>query len=233
METPNYSIRPATVGYQSEWQGLTSKKFDAAERVHFAPRDMMKTIEGMDLPFLGRKHFQPFFGKPMEENLSLKTFPKIHNKESDMSALKSLQKLAYAPPPKKISKKLITNLSNTSLKVTKGTSLIRPASFVSIREKPMDKQTESNHSQNYVKNTVAGGTSAKEATFFSTKGHTAANKLSWEERDRIQERMNDVMSVKSLSEWEDLKFAELQSKLKLMDRLRATTAKPMSKREFK
>jgi len=69
-----------------QWQGVTSDKWRYAERKHYAPKDMMKTIEGVDLPFLGRKHFTPTNSGVRQEKLCLKPFPEVHNRQSSASS---------------------------------------------------------------------------------------------------------------------------------------------------
>jgi len=72
-----FQAAPAT-----EWKGLTSDKFRYPERQHFAPKDMMKTIEGADISFLGRKHYEPAYGTPTHQKFCLRPFPNLQNGES-------------------------------------------------------------------------------------------------------------------------------------------------------
>jgi len=42
----------------------------------------MKSIEGVDLPFLGRKHYVPQYGTPVHGKYCLRPFPHLQNNES-------------------------------------------------------------------------------------------------------------------------------------------------------
>lgn len=84
----------------AEWNGITSDKFRYAERIHFPPKDMMKTIEGADIPFLGRKHFDPTYGAPTHPKLCLRPFPELQNKESTRNEVQIKTKPEVRPTGK-------------------------------------------------------------------------------------------------------------------------------------
>lgn len=87
--------------YLPEWGGASSDKFGYAERKHYGSRDMLKQIEGVDLPFLGRKHFTPTYGAPKNMNTSIKTFPSLINNESVRGELLVKTKKEFNPTIKK------------------------------------------------------------------------------------------------------------------------------------
>jgi hypothetical protein len=89
--TEAYQTAPAQFASQPEWHGLTSSKFREPEKKHFVPNDMMKTIEGADDQFLGRKHYTPTYGTVMKEKLGLKVFPDRQNRgtKEDMVPVKT------------------------------------------------------------------------------------------------------------------------------------------------
>jgi hypothetical protein len=80
----NNTARPFTIGGESlqDWKGINSSKFGYPQKVHFESKDMMKTVEGVDVPFLGRKHFTPTYSGVRKDKICLKTFPDVHNKQS-------------------------------------------------------------------------------------------------------------------------------------------------------
>jgi len=80
----NQTARPFTIGGESlqDWKGINSSKFGYPQRVHFESKDVMKTVEGVDLPFLGRRHFTPTYSGVRKEKICLKVFPDVHNKQS-------------------------------------------------------------------------------------------------------------------------------------------------------
>lgn len=214
-------FRPMTAGAKAEWQGHTPQKFKSLGRVHFPPRDLLKTLEGMDSPVHGKKHFLPTFGQPIEERICLRTFPKIHNKGSDMSEPKSLLKLAYVPPGKKISAKLITNNTHTAgfFKTSSNKSLIRPASFVSIRAtKEGGSLTNLNTKETLLKN---GST-------VSVK-HVTRTQVNWKEKDRVRERMEDIQGVRELNEWETRHFSEPYNQYSSSSRQANKSSRPQVK----
>jgi len=115
-----------------EWDGLNSSKFGYSERVHYEPRDMLKTLQGSDFPPTGRKHFEPAYGTVMQDKICLRVFPTVHNIQSSLDEPKSLSKLAYVAPPKKLFLKL-NGVSPSFFKPPRIKSLVRPQTFNGIR----------------------------------------------------------------------------------------------------
>jgi len=182
MKRHELTIKTDTNSTQ-DWRGLTSAKFGHPQRVHFSPRDMLKgTIEGLDDPVRGRRYFEPKYGTPMQERKYVRTFPNLHNKESDMTDLTSLQKLAYVPHQKKIIE--IKN-GSMSTKRSWNKSLVMPASFNGIK---------------HMRET-SGWNTPKE-TLPTIKTRRAHNTMNWKEKERLRESLNEIYSVRDLNKWE-------------------------------
>jgi hypothetical protein len=201
MKSTDHLI-PLGAGSKQDWASVTSCKFNYAERKHYESRDMMKTIQGVDVPFLGRKHFSPIYGTVAKEKLCLKVFPSIHNKQSDLTDLTSLQKLAYAPSKKKISNKYQTYTSSF-FKSSKNKSLVMPSSFVSM--KTLKSQSKENKESEHL-------ISLSHKTF-KPFNHNIY-KPSWKDKEKIEERLEDVNGVRELSKWENINCPETTSRFK-------------------
>jgi len=79
------------------WEGITSEKFSFAERKHFAPRDMLKKLEAVELPPLGRKHFVPQYGSPLPFRSGLRVFKDNQNCRSPGQHLQIKTKPEFVP----------------------------------------------------------------------------------------------------------------------------------------
>jgi len=99
--TEAYQTAPAKFATQPEWHGSHSNKFREPEKKHYPSNDMMKTIEGADAQFLGRKHYAPTYGSVGHEQNGIKCFPDVHNRNTkeDMMAVKT--KSQFTPSEKR------------------------------------------------------------------------------------------------------------------------------------
>jgi len=110
---------------RQQWVGLTSCKFPQNERKHFASQDMLKTIEATDVPFLGRKHFDPAYGVPSHQKSSLRAFPDIHNKVSTIQEDKYQQRAPFKPTSRSYGHKEKLHLSQNGSEERQYVSTIR------------------------------------------------------------------------------------------------------------
>jgi len=175
--------------YNQEWGGLESSKFGYAERVHFEPRDMLKTLQGSDFPPTGRKHFEPTYGEVMEERIGLQVFPTIHNIQTKLDEPKSLSKLAYVAPPKKIFNKL-NGVSPSFFKPSRIKSLVRPQTFNGIRSTRQEVMAVRKDL------TTAGSLTAR-----TNQSSIRVVKLDWKQKEKIQARQSEINEVENLNHW--------------------------------
>jgi len=217
LSAPNH-FSPLSSQLQHEWLGLDSQKFRAAERVHFTPKDMLKTVEGVDLPFLGRKHFTPTYGTVKHEKLGLKVFPTIQNRQTDLTDLKSLQKLAYVPAQKKVSSKLQT--SSQFFKTEKNRSLIMPSTFVNMKSMRVTSSIKQDINGYTVKEDFfrpqEEQTGPKTQKFVMKTFGNNTYMPAWKEKEIRQERFDEVNSVKDLARWEKINAVDNVSRIRII-----------------
>jgi len=191
----NSAYKPQFYLSQQNWQGFNSAKFGYAERVHYAPKDLIKdVIIGNDHVFLGCKHFPPKRSDVYDDKSSLRTFPHIHNRQSNLNDYgTTLSNRAYVPPPKKILTKLGTDARKGNSRVSSAKSLVRPATFQGVREKTK-KLTE--------------------ATLEAPRSIKVVTKDDWKNREKEEELNEEVRGVKELQRWERtyLRFAQQEAR---------------------
>ena len=96
------TILPMATQSKLEWEGFESKRFSFPERKHYDSHDVMKIIQGRDLPFLGRKHYEGFNTTAKDDKCSVKTFPHIHNRDSvSQGGISTVKKIEYIPTQRK------------------------------------------------------------------------------------------------------------------------------------
>ena len=79
-----------------EWKGLTSNKWSAPERLHLRAKDQLADkIVGMDVPVLGRKHFEQTYSGTVPYKSTLRTFPDRANRETSLKEIKIVTKPPY------------------------------------------------------------------------------------------------------------------------------------------
>lgn len=91
-----------TLGGESrqDWQGVESDKFRHGSRKHYDSKDMLKTIEGVDQPFLGRKHFEPGYGTVKKSKLCLKPFAEQNRESTPVDTMPKTKKdMTYTAKP--------------------------------------------------------------------------------------------------------------------------------------
>jgi len=89
------SLLPLERDSKLDWKGLSSQKFLATRR-HFT---IGETLSKVQLPSLGRKHYDEKFDRPKHYKSCLKVFPEKRNIESQENL--QPKKLIYVPAQKK------------------------------------------------------------------------------------------------------------------------------------
>jgi len=85
---------------RQDWLGIQSDKFGYGTRKHYDSKDMLKTIEGVDLPFLGRKHFDATYGAVKKSKLCLKPFPQQNRESTPIDTIpKTKKEMTYTAKP--------------------------------------------------------------------------------------------------------------------------------------
>jgi hypothetical protein len=83
-----------------DWMGIDSDKFRHGSRKHYDSKDMLKTIEGVDLPFLGRKHFDSTYGTVKKSKLCLRPFPQQNRESTPIDTMpKPKKEMNYTAKP--------------------------------------------------------------------------------------------------------------------------------------
>ena len=189
------NLVPLSIDSKADWFGIEPNRFRYTERAHFASKDLLKTIEGHDHKFLGKKHFEPKFGETIKERICLRVFPDIHNKETDLNNLKTLNKLAYVPPKKKVGLKL-AGTQSSFFKKTKNRSMIMPDSFISMKNMRSQYIEQPNQYRFF------GEDRRHPIAINTTRSHHTSNTLNWKDKDRVEEKTEEIKIVADLFEWE-------------------------------
>ena len=179
-----------------EWDGLHSKKWTHAERVHLRAKDQLGTnIVGIDPPLLGRKHFaQPYSGT-YDYKPCLRLFPDRANRVSKDEGF-SFKKVAFVPPQRRYNQ-------SDKLKSAANQSLRSSSSFPNFQTKSMMDKSNPNE--------LVFGSSAKaqmdpSASVSSLNNKKPVrvnyNKGTWKEREEREVRGEDEKAVKELGVWE-------------------------------
>jgi len=146
---------------------------------------MLKSVEAPDGMHRGRRHFSSKPVSPEREfSGGIRVFPELNNRHTDTSNFPSFGKLAYVNPQKKMLWKLKVSAAE-ALKQIKGKSLVMPAAFSSIKEQKKEKN-----------NLVFGPPR-------NIKTRLTPQRLNWRERERVDEKNDDVRNVKDLNRWEN------------------------------
>ena len=96
METTYQTIHMGGNSFPA-WEGFLSEKFSLPERKHFPPRDMLKKLEAVELPPLGRKHFTPKYGSPQPFRSGLRVFQDNQNCRSPGKDLQIKTRQEFVP----------------------------------------------------------------------------------------------------------------------------------------
>jgi hypothetical protein len=84
------------------WEGLHPERFNYNQKKHYESKDEMKSIQGKDVPLMGRRHFDPTFGLPKQSKYCMKVYPDKMNRESARAdEAHNVKKIEYIPVQKR------------------------------------------------------------------------------------------------------------------------------------
>jgi len=177
--------RPTSPVSRIDWNGASPQKFRLSERLHFIPKDLLRSVEASDASHRGRRHFSSKPVSPEREfSAGIRVFPEVSNRQTDTSNFSSFGKLAYVNPQKKMLWKLKVSAAE-ALKQIKAKSLVMPPSFSSIKEQKKER------------NSLVFGPPR------NAKARQTPQRLNWRERERVEEKNDDMRNVKDLTRWEN------------------------------
>eukprot|EP00331_Platyophrya_macrostoma_P026449 CAMPEP_0176435450 /NCGR_PEP_ID=MMETSP0127-20121128/17332_1 /TAXON_ID=938130 /ORGANISM="Platyophrya macrostoma, Strain WH" /LENGTH=235 /DNA_ID=CAMNT_0017818485 /DNA_START=8 /DNA_END=715 /DNA_ORIENTATION=- len=188
---------PQPIMSTMEWDGLHSKKWAHAERIHLRAKDQLGTnIIGIDPPLLGRKHFaQPYSGT-YDYKPCLRLFPERANRETKTEGF-SFSKVAYVPPQRRFNQSdKFKNVAQQSLRSAASLPNFAGSKGIQDKTNPNELVFASSLKAQPDPSASSNNLNAKKSV------KVGYNKGTWKEREEREMRTEDERAVNDLGDWE-------------------------------